>query len=306
MKHLLVINTHAGHGKDALEAAKKSFEGLDYEIYETERPRKVVDYLKSYLTKNKKETVRVYACGGDGTLHEVVNGLVGFKNAELALYACGTGNDFAKIYGGTKRFLDFNKLANAKTVEIDLTKLEGDKLNEPWYSINVINFGFDAIVGVKGNENKIKGKKNPYGFTQAIVPAILHGRFNDIEVVADGENLNGKKLTLGSVSQGQWVGGEYHASPKSDNTDGLLDVVAIKTMTFVRLMAQLFGAYHDGKHLDNKKLESKVKYKQAKEVVIRSLTNKTIDMCVDGEIVSGNEFKCSICPKAIKFVLPEE
>ena len=306
MKHLIIVNTHAGHGKEAVDAAKKAFDGLDYEFYETEGPRKVIPYLKNYFKKNKDDVVRVYACGGDGTLHEVVNGLVGVKNAELALYACGTGNDFAKVYGGTKKFLDFKKLIDAKTVSIDLTKLEGDKMDEPWHSINVINFGFDAIVGVKGNENKIKGKKNPYGFTQAIVPAILHGRFNKIEVVADGENLNGKKLTLGSVSQGQWVGGEYHASPKSKNDDGLLDVVTIKTMTFVRLMAQLFGAYHDGKHLDNPKLADKVCYKQAKEVIIRSLSDKDIDMCVDGEIVSGHEFTCKVCPKALKFVLPED
>lgn len=303
MKHLIVVNTHAGHGKDVAELAKKSFEGLDYEIYETVDQRSAISFLKSYF-KNHNEPTRVYACGGDGTLHEVVNGLVGIKNAELALYACGTGNDFAKIYGGKDRFLDFKKLINGKATPIDLTKLEGDTFKEPWYSVNVINFGFDAIVGAKGNENKKKGIKNPYGFTHAIVPAILHGRFNKMTVIADGEDLNGKKMLLGSISQGQWVGGEYHASPKSDNTDGLLDVVVCKTMTFARLMGQLFGAYHDGKHLDSKKLAKKIVYRKAKEVEIKAPNN--IDMCVDGEIVSGKEFKATIMPKAIKFVIPEE
>ena len=258
MKHLIIVNTHAGHGKETKAIAEEAFKGLNYEIYETVDQRSCISFLKNYFKDNKKELTRVYACGGDGTLHEVVNGLVGVPNAELALYACGTGNDFAKVYGGQDKFLDFKKLIEGKPTPIDLTKLEGPSMTEPWYSINVINFGFDAIVGAKGNENKKKGIKDPYGFTHAIVPAILHGRFNKATIYADGENLNGKKFLLGSVAQGQFVGGEWHAAPKSDNTDGLLDVCCVKTMTFLGLMIKLFGAYHDGKHVDNPKLAKKV------------------------------------------------
>ena len=303
MKHLIIVNTHAGHGKEAKSIAEEAFKGLDYEIYETVDQRSVIGYLRNYFKKNTEQT-RVYACGGDGTLHEVVNGLVGTPNAELALYACGTGNDFAKVYGGKDKFLDFKKLINGKVQPIDLTKLEGPSMSEPWYSINVINFGFDAIVGAKGNENKKKGLKDPYGFTHAIVPAIIHGRFNKATIYADGENLNGKKFLLGSVAQGQYVGGEWHAAPKSDNTDGLLDVCAVKTMTFLGLMTKLFGAYHDGKHVDNPKLAKKVVYRRSKEVLI--VAPEDIDLCVDGEMIRGNDFRCTIVPKAIKFVIPEE
>ncbi len=302
MKHLIIVNTHAGHGKDAKAKAEEAFKGLDYEIYETVDQRSVISYLRNYF-KDHKELTRVYACGGDGTLHEVVNGLVGIPNAELALYACGTGNDFAKVYGGKDKFLDFKKLINGKPTEIDLTKLEGPSMSEPWYSINVINFGFDAIVGAKGNENKKKGIKDPYGFTHAIVPALLHGRFNKITVYGDGENLNGKKLLLSSVAQGRFVGGEYQASPKSDNTDGLIDVIVMKTMGLFRLLLQYFNAYHDGKHLDSPKLMKRIVYKRVKEVLI--VAPEDIDLCVDGEMIRGNDFRCKICPKAIKFVIPE-
>ena len=303
MKHLIIVNTHAGHGKETKAIAEEAFKGLNYEIYETVDQRSCISFLKNYFKDNKKELTRVYACGGDGTLHEVVNGLVGVPNAELALYACGTGNDFAKVYGGKDKFLDFKKLIDGKVTPIDLTKLEGPSMSEPWYSINVINFGFDAIVGAKGNENKKKGIKDPYGFTHAIVPALLHGRFNKATIYADGENLNGKKFLLGSVAQGQYVGGEWHAAPKSDNTDGLLDVCCVKTMTFLGLMTKLFGAYHDGKHVDNPKLAKKVMYRRSKEVLITA--PEDIDLCVDGEMIRGNDFRCTIVPQAIKFVIPE-
>ena len=75
MKHLIIFNPAAGKANDGGAAfeqkIKESFEGLDYEIYKTTGPRAVVDFLKGYLKKNAKDTVRVYACGGDGTVNEL-------------------------------------------------------------------------------------------------------------------------------------------------------------------------------------------------------------------------------------------
>lgn len=303
MKHLILLNSHAGKGEDLKVKIEEAFKGLDYQVFESTAPRSITAYLKEYFKKEKGQ-VRVYACGGDGTLHEAVDGLVGVKNAELALYAAGTGNDFAKVYGGKDKFLDFNNLIKWEAKPIDLSKLETPNFEEPWYSINVINFGFDAIVGAKGNENKIKGRANPYGFRQAIVPAIMHGRFNKTTVYADGEDLNGQKMLLASVAQGKFVGGEYMASPKSDNTDGLMDVIVFKTMSLFRLLIQLFGKYHDGKHLDDPKIRKWCYYKRAKEVEIKA--PEDIDLCVDGEMIRGKEFKVTCLPGAIKFVVPQE
>lgn len=318
MKHLIIVNGGAGSIKDT-EAFKKeidsAFVGLNYEIYETTGPRSVIPFLKEYLSKNN-DILRVYACGGDGTIHEVVNAIAEFDNVQLAVYAAGTGNDFVKIYSekqdydsivkekmGAKRFQDWKALVNGDVVDIDISKMTGPSMKEPWYSINVINFGFDAIVGAKGNENKLKGKKNPYG-PAAIIPAILGGRFNNIIVKADGEQLNKKKMLLASLGQGQWVGGQYHASPKSDNTDGLIDVVMLKCMSLMRLMIQYFGRYTKGEHLDNEKLMKRIVYRRAKQIEI--IGKKDIDICVDGEIIRGKEFKVEVLPKAIKFVIPHK
>lgn len=318
MKHLIIVNGGAGSIKDT-EAFKKeidsAFVGLNYEIYETTGPRSVIPFLKEYLSKNN-DILRVYACGGDGTIHEVVNAIAEFDNVQLAVYAAGTGNDFVKIYSekqdydsivkekmGAKRFQDWKALVNGDVVDIDISKMTGPSMKEPWYSINVINFGFDAIVGAKGNENKAKGIKNPYG-PRAIIPAILGGRFNNIIVKADGEQLNKKKMLLASLGQGQWVGGQYHASPKSDNTDGLIDVVMLKCMSLMRLMIQYFGRYTKGEHLDNEKLMKRIVYRRAKQIEI--IGKKDIDICVDGEIIRGKEFKVEVLPKAIKFVIPHK
>lgn len=307
MKHLIVVNGNAGSfTKEFEEKISKAFEGLDYEVYKTTGPRSVVPYLREYL-KKAKDTVRVYACGGDGTVHEVVNGLVGAKNAELAILAIGTGNDFVKIYGGKEKFQEFEPLIKGEAKPVDISKIEGEGLKEPWYSINVINFGFDAIVGAMGNYYKEHGlpekakKKgmDPYDYALKN-DAMKHGRFNDIVVYADGEQLNKKQMLLATLAQGQYVGGKFKCAPKSDNTDGLIDVCLLHTMTFLGL-GLIIGTYTKGKHLDRKR--RKIAYRRVKEV--KMVSPKEFDVCVDGEMIKGNNFTVTCLPGAVKLVIPQ-
>lgn len=307
MKHLIVVNGNAGSFTPEFEEKiNTAFEGLDYEVYKTTGPKSVIPFLKEYLKKNK-DTVRVYACGGDGTVHEVVNGVVGFKNAEVAILAIGTGNDFVKIYGGKEKFQDFKPLINGKVTPVDISEIMGEGLKEPMYSINVINFGFDAIVGAMGNyykehglpEKAVKKGMDPYDWALKN-DAMKHGRFNDIEVFADGEKLNEKQMLLATLAHGQYVGAKFRCAPKSVNTDGLIDVCVLKTMTFLGL-GMIIGTYTAGKHLD--KPRSKIVYRQAKE--IKMVSPKEFDVCVDGEMIKGNNFTVKVMPGAIKLVLPE-
>ena len=302
------MNGNTGSFTASLESkVEEAFKDLEHEIYKTTGPRSVIPFLREYLKKNNKDTVRIYACGGDGTIFEVVNAIVGFENVELAILAVGTGNDFVKVYGGQEKFQDFGALINGKVQKVDLSKLDGDGLGGTVYSINVINFGFDAIVGAMGNYYKDHGlpeeakKKNMGPYDYALKhDAMKHGRFNDIEVFADGEKLNEKQILLATLAQGQYVGGKFRCAPKSDNTDGLIDVCVLKTMTFLGL-GMIIGTYTKGKHLNRKR--RKIVYRQAKE--IKMVGPKDFDICVDGEMYKGNNFTVSVVPGAIKLVLPQ-
>jgi len=306
MKHLIVVNGNAGSYNPEFEGKiDAAFKGLEYEIYKTTGPKSVIPFLKKYL-KDHKETVRVYACGGDGTIHEVVNGVIGAKNAEVAIIATGTGNDFVKIYGGKEKFQDFAAMIKAEAHPVDVSELEGEGVEGKMYSINVINFGFDAIVGAMGNYYKEHGLPegtkegtNPYDYALKH-DAMKHGRFNDIEVYADGEKLNEKQMLLATLAQGQYVGGQFRCAPKSDNTDGLIDVCVLKTMTFLGL-GMIIGTYTKGGHLD--KPRKKIVYRRAKE--IKMVSPKDFDVCVDGEMIKGNNFTVRVLPGAVKLVIPE-
>ena len=103
MKHYFIINPVAG-GKDRTEeisctvkeAMKSAAPNDAFEIYVTKGPMDASRAVKEKASGG--EELRIYACGGDGTLNECVNGAAGFENAAVTHYPTGTGNDFIKIF----------------------------------------------------------------------------------------------------------------------------------------------------------------------------------------------------------------
>ena len=203
MKHIFVINPAAGKEDSYanLQALLQGYEGkVDYELYATQAPGDATAYIRKRCTEHPNERMRFYACGGDGTLNEVVNGVVGMPNASLGCYPCGSGNDFVKYYGGAARFLDIDALLNATEAPIDVMRV-GDR-----YSLNVTHFGFDTAVTrtmEKYRHKKLLGGKRAY--TMGIAAALIGAMKNDCTVFVDGERLNDGKILLCTVSNGRYV-----------------------------------------------------------------------------------------------------
>ena len=78
----------------------------------------------------------------------------------------------------------------------------------------------------------------------------------------------------------------------------------LRCMSLIGLMGKYFGPYTKGEHLDNPKLLKRIVYRKGK--VVDVIGEKEIDICVDGEIVRGKEFKIEVMPKANKFVIPSK
>lgn len=301
MKHIFIINPAAGW-ENSYEAIKEKLEALHLDetvsFYQTQAPGDATAYIREYCRKNPDEQVRFYACGGDGTLNEVVNGVVGFENASVGCYPCGSGNDFVKYYGGMRVFTDLEKLIHAPNQTIDLMRI-GNK-----YAINVINFGFDSVVAktmMSVRRKKLIGGKNAY--TTGIVVALTKAMKNPCRVYVDGKLLNTNgKILLCTVSNGQYVGGSFRCAPRSRNNDGFLEVclvTPVSRLTFLSLMPD----YTNGTHLDNPKFDKYVEYCRAKSVRVEA--PKGFICTVDGELVEQNEFTIEIAPAAISFAVPE-
>ena len=299
MKHIFIVNPHAGAtSAEELVRTKLAAEGFDseYEIYITKAPRDATKYVKSRCKSEPNETLRFYACGGDGTLNEVSAGAVGAKNAEVACYPCGSGNDYIRYYGEQKDF-SLTKLKNGVVQAIDMLCVNGR------YAINACHFGFDSFVAekmAKIRRKPIIGGKNAY--STAVAMGVLGAMKNDYTVEVDGEILNPRgKMLLCTVANGGYVGGGYHCAPHSDNSDGLLEVCFVKPIS-VPTFLSLMGVYRKGEHLDNPKFDNIIKYRRAK--CVRVTCPRPMPVSLDGEVENYSDFTITVDPQSVNFVVP--
>lgn len=297
MNYCFIINNEpckAGNADKIQAQIEKLDIKIDFEIYKTTAQKTATQFVKEYCTNNPDKETCFVACGGDGTINEVASGMVNAPNKHLAVLAYGSGNDFIKYYEG-KDFLSIENLVKGNPHKIDILKVNNDS-----YSINVCNFGFDSVVASTANKLSRKGNKNPYRW--GIAKAIFCGRFNRIKVRADGEELNpGKRMLLCTLGNNNHVGGEFFCSPRAKNDDGLIEVCYCKTTSLMGFLG-LLPIYTAGKHLDNPKTSKHFVYRQSKTVDVHS--DKQIELCLDGEMLAGNDFHIEVIPGAISFIIP--
>lgn len=300
VKYLFILNPLAGEGKaeETLRAAIGALpEKEACDIYVTKGPGDATVYVRKCCEECPDEEIRFIACGGDGTLNEVINGAVGCPAASVTCYPCGSGNDFVKAFGGAERFLDVAALLRAEAKPLDLLKV-GDR-----YCDNVLNFGFDTTVAITINEERAKtGHGNKNAYTKGVVRALLTSMRNHFTVKADGEVLNPSGLgLLCTLANGQYVGGSFCCAPRSKPDDGLIDVCLIKPISRLRFV-KILGPYTAGKHLDDPKMQDIITYRQARRVEVSAPEGFAYSL--DGEIIYENEFTVEIAPGAIRFAAP--
>lgn len=302
MKHIFVVNPAAGP-VSALDEIKTKLEQIgaldNSEIYVTKGQLDAVDFVRRRAAEEPNETLRFYACGGDGTLNEVASGVAECNNAELSCYPCGSGNDYVKCYGGKEAFMDLKALMATEAEPVDLMKVCGR------FGINITNFGFDAVVGqtmIDVKRKKIIGGKNAYKY--GVFKAILKGRKNKCRVYADGKPLNpAGVMLLCTVANGQYVGGAFKCAPLSINNDGMLDVCLLKPMSLFKFLS-LLGAYTAGNHFEDKRFEKYIVYCRAIKVEVKA--NPDFEVCIDGEMTKSEDFVIEVVHNAIKFAAPKK
>lgn len=300
MKHIFIINPAAGKD-NSFENIKKLLElkkvEVDYELYETQAPGDATAYIRSYCEAHS-EPVRFYACGGDGTLNEVVNGVVGFPHASMGCYPCGSGNDFVKYYGGKKVFWNLDELLEAPEEYIDLMRV-GNK-----YAINATHFGFDSSVAetmMKVRRKKIIGGKNAY--TTGVVVGLFKAMKNACKVTVDGELLNPDgNILLCTIANGQYVGGSFRCAPRSIDNDGVLEVCLVKPISVLTFVS-LIKVYTEGTHLDDDRFAKILKYRRGKKIEIEAPEGFIYSF--DGELIRQNKFTVEVVPNAIRFAVPK-
>jgi YegS/Rv2252/BmrU family lipid kinase len=284
---VVVVNPRAGAGraKRRLERLGDALRGRGarFEIRETEGPRDATRIVREALHDGFEG---IAAVGGDGTLHECVNGFFEdgrpiAPHAWLGVLPIGTGGDFRRTLG-LGRDLDeaIERLVTAKPRPIDAGELEltgADGSPRRTMFINIASFGLSGIVvEVVNNTPKLLGGRA--SFLLGTLRGMARYRNERVALHLDDSPPRITTVQTVAIANGQFFGGGMHVAPKAVLDDGLFDVTILEDMSTVeaiRLTRPMYG----GKVLEQPKVVSF----RAKVVRAESVNGRSLALDVDGE-----------------------
>lgn len=295
MKHVFIINPKAGKGKSGsiiseIEVACKQ-RNADYEIHYTTGIGDGESYAKKVAERN--EPVRIYACGGDGTLYDVVNGTIGHENVEIASIPVGSGNDFIRLFGTKESFLNIGAHMDGKIITLDAINCNGK------YAINQCSMGFDANVCDKQSSfKKIPWLNGESAYVASLLYCFVKKITNVFTIQIDDGAPETMSVLFTYVGNSRWYGGGFMAAPLAMPDDGLMDIVIVKKDISRLQMLPLIPKYKNGQHLG----WNRTTFKRARKIKITSEETSVVN--VDGEIQYVKEAVMTLVDKAVKFVIP--
>jgi len=296
MEHLFIINPAAGsrdRTQDYALAIQESCDrrGLDYRIAVSAAPGDCTRLAREAASSGKE--VRIYACGGDGTLNEVAAGAAGFPNAAITVFSGGSGNDFVKLFDDPKAFFNLDRLLDAEETTFDMIRCNDD------YALNICSVGLDARIGTDvSNYKRLPFLHGFRAYAASTVVNVIKGISEHYVVELNGETIDGKQ-TFVCVCNGRFYGGGFNPVPEADPSDGMLDVLVVKDLSRLQVPGAI-GKYKNGRY---KELGHLATYYKTDKVVIRCDKPTTIN--VDGELRIAETVEMKVAQEKIRFFYPK-
>ena len=296
MKHLFIINPAAG-SSDRTEDYRKKISGIcdprgiDYRIAVSAAPGDCCRLAREAAQTG--EEYRIYSCGGDGTLNEVVAGVAGYENVSVTMFAGGSGNDFIRIFDETAPFRELERLLDCEEAKFDLMRCNGD------VSLNICSVGLDARIGT----DVAKYKRLPLlqGFRAYAVSTIINtikGIAEHYVVEINGQTFDAEQ-TLICACNGRYYGGGFNPVPEADPADGMMEVLLIKKVSRLKV-AQVIGKFKNGRY---KELPDIVRHFRTDRLVIRCDGPTSINL--DGELRTSETVDICIAKEKLRFFYPK-
>lgn len=293
-KWFFIVNPTAGRGKTGKKISKLvttlNEHKLDFEIELTKAAGHATQLAQEAIKRGFHNIISV---GGDGTLNEVVNGVMlsgKVEEVNVGIVPEGGGNDFA---------MNFNLSSKIdKAVEIlqrlNIKKIDVGKI-EDRYFINALGIGFDARAAQISN--KIKHLNGLPRYLLAVIKALVSLKPFEAEVKLDNYTYNSPFLLI-AIGNGKYTGGGFLLTPEALVDDGFLDICFIKTITRRRILSLLPSAIK-GQHLK----EPEVDLKQSRTIEI--ITKTPLPFYTDGELPELKDplhFKIELFPKKLNLI----
>ncbi len=295
MRYVFYINPAAGKGTEQeaiIDAVKKYFADKtdNFKIHITKSRGDAKQSAR--LEAKTGDSIRMFACGGEGTVFEVLNGIAGYNNVELGVIPCGSANDFLKFFKTRNEFLDIAEQIDGETIEMDLIKA-GDN-----YCLNGCSVGMDAVVASRMSTFKrwplVSGS---FAYTLAIVRTFLGKLGITADISVDGEEPQRKNCLFAVIANAPYYGGGYKGAPDAVPYDNKLDFTLVDNISKLKIL-KFLGMYKKGEHgkLDCCTLKNCTSMEFA--------SDKPIPVNLDGEIIEATNMKFELVKNAVRFVVP--
>ena len=300
MKHLCIINPMAGqvsgNVNDPVNLVMDFFARnprMNYAIHITRWKRDAIGYTMRYV-KNASEMIRVYAFGGGGTLFEVINGVMGLPNVQVAYFPLGTDDDLILAFGKKFRdaFKSMRNLSLSPVITID-TILAGNH-----YVASNITIGIGAVSYQKGVQLSKRFmlpqniSYNLVAFYYAFIKAeIQHYRIEMENIELEDDYVG---IFIANISGN----GGGTPAPEARFDDGYIDMYVIK-QTPTRMILRVLIDYQTGLY---KKWPDYIRHFRCKKLRITS--PRVITMILDGEVFYNTELNFEIHPASLNLVCP--
>jgi diacylglycerol kinase (ATP) len=295
MRAALVTNPRAGKGRGLRAAAQAEavLRGADWQI----EPR---------LTEGPGDGIRlarqaahdgydaVLACGGDGTLSEVLNGLRG-TGIPAGVIPAGTGNDFSRTAGISRDPAQAaRQLLTAEVAAVDMLAVNDGAR----WAVNVIGVGFDARVARRINRRR-RLTAGLSTYLTAVTQELIVYRPDSLSVEVDGTRWEGAALLV-AIANARSYGAGMCIAPMAEIDDGLLDVIVVAhlgRLAFLRSFPQVLRGTHLG--------HPAVRTWRGREVKVTAPTGP-VPVLVDGDVQCETPLSVRVVPGAARMLLPRE
>ena len=297
MKHVFLINPRAGKRDQTARlrglADRLAAHGLKVSWLLTDRLGGAEAIARALAETG--EPVRIYACGGDGTVHEAANGIAGYENAAMTVIPTGTGNDFLKNFGpDAAKFSDPENLWDGPDFPLDLIDCNGR------YCLTIACSGIDARIA--DSVHRYGGLLSGRG--SYLLSVAVNFLFKPIgrrwRVELDGEVLE-DDFALVSMCNGRYYGGGSMPVPQARMDDGVLETILVKNVPKATF-ARLFPAYSAG---DCWKFPHIARVVTARQVSITACPGEEdIVTCLDGESMRSQSVTLRLADRQVNFFGP--
>lgn len=307
MTLLFIVNPAAKNGK-AIKVWRKLEKNLlkqsvEYKVYFTKGQKDAVQYVKSYL-ENTKEPVTFVAVGGDGTIHEVINGIYTFQHGIIGYIPAGSGNDFGRgfpIPSNPMKWFSSKEIHKLKKKWFDLGVFNGGRGSGVF--INNLGMGFDAKVATQVNRSKVKHFLNrlslgKLAYVYFLIKELFLFKPGTLTVKVDGKTEQFHRAWFATVCNQPYFGGGMKLSPESKPDDGELEVVVVHNISRYKILF-LFMTVFWGGHTKLKE----VAILKGKDIRIEG--EKGLPVHADGEYIGEGPIQISANRGSVPIIVNE-